>query len=76
MARESDQLYYTHACRFRNSETGGTLKPWTKTNVVGKALPRVDAYERVSGSAVYPSDLVLPSMLFGAVLRCPHLTRK
>jgi CO/xanthine dehydrogenase Mo-binding subunit len=26
----------------------------------------------VSGTAVYPSDLVLPNMLYGAILRCPH----
>ncbi len=47
-------------------------KPWDKTEVVGKPLPRVDAYERVSGDAVYPSDMVLPNMLYAAVLRSPH----
>ena len=26
--------------------------PWKDTRIVGKAVPRVDAYERVSGSAV------------------------
>ena len=46
--------------------------PWTETTVVGTARPRVDAYERVSGTAVYPSDVVLPRMLYGAILRCPH----
>ena len=40
--------------------------------MIGKRIPRVDAYERVSGTAVYPSDLVLPQMLYGAILRCPH----
>ena len=45
---------------------------WEITRVVGKPLPRVDAYERVSGSAIYPSDLSLPEMLYGAILRCPH----
>ena len=35
-------------------------------------LPRVDAYERVSGSAVYPLDFALPDMLHAAILRCPH----
>ncbi|HVX65697.1 MAG TPA: xanthine dehydrogenase family protein molybdopterin-binding subunit [Bryobacteraceae bacterium] len=48
------------------------LPPWGETRVVGKALPRVDAYERVSGSAVYGIDLSLPGMLHAAVLRCPH----
>jgi len=40
--------------------------------VVGRPLPRIDAYERVSGSAVYPSDVTFPDMLYGAILRCPH----
>ena len=47
-------------------------QPWGKTSVVGTRLPRVDAYERVSGTAVYPSDVILPGMLYGAILRCPH----
>ncbi len=48
------------------------LKSWEQTSVVGKGLPRVDAYERVSGSAVYTLDLRFPDMLHAAVLRCPH----
>ena len=50
----------------------GAPGPWKKTKVIGKPLPRVDAYERVSGSAVYPSDVRLPNMLYGAILRSPH----
>ncbi len=50
----------------------GDVKPWRTTNVVGKPLPRVDAYERVSGKAVYPSDISFPDMLYAAILRCPH----
>ena len=49
-----------------------TAPPWTETRVVGQPLPRVDAYERVSGSAVYTLDLTLPGMLHAAVVRCPH----
>lgn len=45
---------------------------WEKTEIVGTSIPRVDAYERVSGSAIYPSDIHLPRMLYAAVLRCPH----
>ncbi len=47
-------------------------KPWDETRVVGARRPRVDAYERVSGTAVFPSDVMLPGMLYGAILRCPH----
>ena len=46
--------------------------PWRRTDVVGKPLCRIDAFERVSGRAVYPSDVVLPCMLYGAILCCPH----
>jgi len=45
---------------------------WPETTVVGTRRPRVDAYERVSGTAVYPHDVSLPGMLHGAILRCPH----
>ena len=51
---------------------GENPKPWENTRVVGKAVPRVDAYERVSGTAVYPADVTLPKMLYGAILRCPY----
>jgi len=47
-------------------------KPWTTTEIVGTRQPRVDAYERVSGTATYPHDVMLPDMLHGAILRCPH----
>lgn len=48
------------------------LPPWGETDVVGKPIPRVDGHQRVSGSAVYPHDVILPEMLHAAVLRCPH----
>jgi len=51
---------------------GENPQPWKETRIIGKAVPRVDAYERVSGSAVYASDFSLPHMIFGAILRCPH----
>ena len=37
------------------------LSPWEQTRVVGRKIPRVDGYERVSGTATYPSDMVMPS---------------
>jgi CO/xanthine dehydrogenase Mo-binding subunit len=47
--------------------------PWgDDTRVIGKPLPRVDAYERVSGTAVFPFDVTLPDMLHAAILRSPH----
>jgi CO/xanthine dehydrogenase Mo-binding subunit len=53
-----------------------TPKPWKRTEVIGKPIPRVDAYDRLSGSAIYPSDTSLPDMLYGAILRCPHAHAK
>jgi xanthine dehydrogenase YagR molybdenum-binding subunit len=32
----------------------------------------VDAYDRVSGSALYTRDISLPGMLHAAMVRCPH----
>jgi xanthine dehydrogenase YagR molybdenum-binding subunit len=53
-------------------EPSPPLQAWKETAVVGKSLPRIDGYERVSGAAVYPSDTSLPDMIYGAILRCPH----
>ena len=52
--------------------TGEYPDPWKKTEVVGTRVPKVDAYERVSGTAVFPHDVSLPEMLHGAILRCPR----
>jgi xanthine dehydrogenase YagR molybdenum-binding subunit len=50
----------------------GAPPPWGETAVVGARRPRIDAYERVSGTAVYTLDMQLSGMLHGAVVRCPH----
>jgi len=73
MAESEKGLYYIEGMPVpETSKPGEPPKPWGKTQIVGKAVPRVDAYERVSGSAVYPADVSLPNMLYGAILRCPH----
>jgi len=41
-------------------------------NVVGESIPRLDAREKVSGSAQYIADLYRPGMLHGAILGSPH----
>jgi xanthine dehydrogenase YagR molybdenum-binding subunit len=46
--------------------------PWGETTYVGKPIPRIDGYERVSGTAIYPTDVSLPDMLYAAAVRCPH----
>ncbi|HZV46370.1 MAG TPA: xanthine dehydrogenase family protein molybdopterin-binding subunit [Thermodesulfovibrionales bacterium] len=73
MKEEPKGLYYVQGIPLPETPAPGTAPaPWGKTNIIGKAIPRVDAYDRVSGSAVYPSDVSLPGMLYGAILRCPH----
>jgi CO/xanthine dehydrogenase Mo-binding subunit len=73
MKKDEKELYYAQNIPVPETPrpASGT-KPWQATKVVGRPLPRVDAYERVSGKAVYPSDVILPDMLFCALLRCPH----
>jgi CO/xanthine dehydrogenase Mo-binding subunit len=43
-----------------------------KRAVVGTPRPKVDAYGKVTGRALYADDIMLPRMLYGRVLRSPH----
>jgi xanthine dehydrogenase YagR molybdenum-binding subunit len=73
MRKEEAKLYYVQGLPVPETpKPSQNPTPWKETEVIGKPMPRVDAYERVSGSAVYPSDTSLPDMLYGAILRCPH----
>ena len=63
--------YYAEGTVPETPDPSSRPDAWDETEVVGTHRPRVDAYERVSGTAEYPSDLILPGMLHGAVLRCP-----
>lgn len=40
--------------------------------VVGTPRPKVDAYGKVTGRALYADDIMLPRMLYGRLLRSPH----
>src|SRR6056297_1048612 len=72
MADQKDLYYVNDLPVPETPAAGDNPQPWGQTNVIGKGLPRADGYDRVSGTAVYPSDVTLPRMLYGAVLRCPH----
>lgn len=39
--------------------------------VVGKSYPQIDAMEKAMGKTTFVSDLVLPNMLYGRILRSP-----
>ena len=71
--RRRKNLYYQADTPVPDTPPPGKAPaPWKKTRIIGKPVPRVDAYERVSGKAIYPSDVSLPRMLYGAILRSPH----
>jgi len=38
-------------------------------SAVGKAIPRIDALEKVTGQAIYGDDLKFPNMLYAKALR-------
>lgn len=40
--------------------------------VVGTRRPKVDAYAKVTGRAIYADDIMLPRMVYGRLLRSPH----
>ncbi|MGW8194568.1 MAG: xanthine dehydrogenase family protein molybdopterin-binding subunit [Desulforhopalus sp.] len=68
-----DEIYYREGIPVPETPMeNGKPTFWEKTDIVGKPIGRIDGYERVSGTARYPSDILLPGMLYGAVLRCPH----
>ncbi|WP_227761814.1 xanthine dehydrogenase family protein molybdopterin-binding subunit [Zhaonella formicivorans] len=38
---------------------------------IGQSVPRIDGWEKVTGTFKFPSDLKVPGMLYGKVLRSP-----
>ena len=38
---------------------------------IGKSIPRVDGFEKVTGRALYTPDINLPGMLHAKILRSP-----
>lgn len=49
---------------------------WRKLNVVGKSLPKVDVVNKVTGAAIYTSDIYLLNMLHGHLVRSQHTRAK
>ena len=47
----------------------GNKRPYA---VIGTPRPKVDAYGKVTGRALYADDIMLPRMLYGRLLRSPH----
>ncbi len=40
-------------------------------DLIGKDMPRTDAWAKATGSAIYTDDMKLPGMLYGKILRSP-----
>jgi xanthine dehydrogenase YagR molybdenum-binding subunit len=45
--------------------------PQQKLKVAGKPTPRIDGYDKVSGSAIYTFDVMLPHLAHAKILRSP-----
>jgi 4-hydroxybenzoyl-CoA reductase subunit alpha len=43
-----------------------------KYRIIGSPRPKVDAYNKVTGRALYADDIMLPRMVYGRLLRSPH----
>ncbi len=41
-------------------------------HTIGKSIPRIDAFEKVTGRAMYIDDLRFSDVLYGKILRSPH----
>jgi len=43
------------------------------TQIVGASVPRIDSYEKVTGSAIYADDMQFgPGLYYGRLVRSPH----
>jgi CO/xanthine dehydrogenase Mo-binding subunit len=49
--------------------TGVTM---TEFRIIGKPIPRHDAWEKAFGLTQYAADFSMPGMLYGKILRSPH----
>jgi CO/xanthine dehydrogenase Mo-binding subunit len=45
-------------------------------DLIGKSFPRIDGFEKATGSATYTDDMKLPGMLHAAMLLSPHAHAK
>ena len=58
--------------RYGSIQRGEVSKMANTYRYIGKATPRKDATEIVTGGAEYLNDIKIPGMLYGKVLRSPH----
>ena len=75
IAPDGRRVSYGEAVRnanlHRNAQPGSATKPPARYGVIGRALPRVDIPDKVTGGASYVQDLRLPGMTHARVVRPP-----
>lgn len=52
--------------------TSKSSLPEKNYKIIGTPRPKVDAYGKVTGRALYADDIMLPRMAYGRLLRSPH----
>src|SRR2546428_3739057 len=52
--------------------TSKSSPPEKNYKIIGTPRPKVDAYAKVTGRAIYADDIMLPRMVYGRLLRSPH----
>src|SRR5438876_1307410 len=52
--------------------TSKSSLPEKNYSIIGTPRPKVDAYGKVTGRALYADDIMLPRMLYARLLRSPH----
>src|SRR5919199_359126 len=55
-----------------SSYADGRIDPLSGLRIIGKPQRKLDGRDKVAGRTVYASDLRLPGMLVGRILRSPH----
>jgi len=74
-AQKKNQVTYAQLAKGKTIERHLKQKPDLKAvsefNVMGKAFPRVDSLEKVTGKALYAGDIRLDGMLYARILRPP-----
>ncbi|UCF98407.1 MAG: xanthine dehydrogenase family protein molybdopterin-binding subunit, partial [Spirochaetaceae bacterium] len=55
----------------RRLDENVAVKSPSEFEIIGKAVTRVDALEKVTGKAEYAGDILLPDMLYAKILRPP-----
>lgn len=62
--------------RLDSAPTAGETRPVAEWDVLGTSVHKVTGGDVVTGAAKYPSDISLPGMLYGKVLRPPSYGAK